>query len=62
VARYGVFVVRIEDDGIGLPERARAGVGTSSMRERAAELGGTCAVTSPAARGTLVEARFPIPG
>ncbi len=57
----GEFVVRVEDDGIGMPERPRAGVGTSSMRERAAELGGTCVVTSPHTGGTLIEARFPIP-
>ncbi|GIH25578.1 hypothetical protein Aph01nite_38880 [Acrocarpospora phusangensis] len=53
------LVVRVEDDGVGLPEGRRAGVGTSSMRERAAELGGTCAITSPATGGTLVEARLP---
>lgn len=61
-ARDGEFVVRVEDDGIGMPEQARAGVGTSSMRERAAELGGTCAVTSPGTGGTSIEARFPVPG
>ncbi|GAA0983622.1 hypothetical protein GCM10009555_055760 [Acrocarpospora macrocephala] len=53
------LVVRIEDDGVGLPAHRRAGVGTASMRERAAELGGTCAITSPDSGGTLVEARLP---
>ncbi|WP_155347184.1 sensor histidine kinase [Acrocarpospora pleiomorpha] len=53
------LVVRIEDDGVGLPEHRRAGVGTASMRERAAELGGTCAIISPDSGGTLVEARLP---
>ncbi|GAA0419136.1 hypothetical protein GCM10010160_53910 [Acrocarpospora corrugata] len=53
------LIVRIEDDGVGLAELRRAGVGTSSMRERAAELGGTCAITSPDTGGTLVEARLP---
>lgn len=32
----------ITDDGIGLPPDLAPGVGISSMRERAAELGGTC--------------------
>ena len=54
--------LKITDDGIGLPEDRRAGVGLFSMRERAAELGGTCAV-EPAgpAGGTLVLARLPLP-
>ena len=35
--------LEITDDGIGLPEERRAGVGLPSMRERVAELGGTFA-------------------
>ncbi len=52
----------ITDNGIGLPEDRRAGVGLSSMRERAAELGGTCTVVplGPAG-GTRVLARLPLP-
>ncbi|MEZ0075804.1 sensor histidine kinase [Planotetraspora sp. GP83] len=57
----GELRVRVVDDGIGLPARMRAGVGMSSMRERAAELGGSCVVTSPDTGGTVVEARFPLP-
>ncbi|GAA0415327.1 hypothetical protein Acor_59210 [Acrocarpospora corrugata] len=61
LAREGEqLIVRVEDDGVGLSEHRRAGVGTASMRERAAELGGTCAITAPATGGTLVEARLPI--
>ncbi|KAA9379733.1 sensor histidine kinase [Microbispora cellulosiformans] len=56
----GELRVRITDDGIGLPARLRAGVGMSSMRERAAELGGSCTVTAPDIGGTVVEARFPL--
>lgn len=56
----GELRVRIADDGIGLPARPRAGVGMSSMRERAAELGGSCTVTAPDIGGTVVEARFPL--
>ncbi|WP_204055170.1 sensor histidine kinase [Microbispora corallina] len=57
----GELRVRVADDGAGLPARLRAGVGLSSMRERAAEVGGSCVVTSPETGGTLVEARFPLP-
>ncbi len=57
-----LLTVRIADDGIGLPEVRRAGVGTSSMRERAAELGGSCAITAPDTGGTVVAARLPLTG
>ena len=36
--------VTVVDDGVGLPAARRAGVGLASMRERAAELGGTCVI------------------
>ncbi|MGI5490877.1 sensor histidine kinase [Microtetraspora malaysiensis] len=52
--------VTVTDDGIGLPEDRRAGVGTSSMRERAAELGGSCVIAAAPGGGTMVEARFPL--
>ncbi|GLX04162.1 ATP-binding protein [Microbispora sp. NBRC 16548] len=61
VTRTGTLRVRISDDGAGLPSTARAGVGTVSMRERAAELGGTCAITSRPGGGTVVEALLPLP-
>ena len=38
------------------------GVGLSSMRERAEELGGTCTVTSTPGSGTVVEVRLPLAG
>ncbi|WP_432932122.1 sensor histidine kinase [Microbispora sp. CA-135349] len=56
----GELRVTVADDGIGPPARLRAGVGMSSMRERAAELGGSCVVTAPETGGTVVEARFPL--
>jgi signal transduction histidine kinase len=52
--------VTIQDDGVGLPEQARAGVGITSMRERAAELGGRVDVESVAGGGTRVRARLPL--
>jgi len=53
--------LEITDDGIGLPKDRRIGVGLSSMRERAAELGGTCAVEPIGPAGTRVLARLPLP-
>jgi signal transduction histidine kinase len=50
----------VSDDGIGLPPTCPAGVGLSSMRERAEEIGGTCVIESEMSRGTRVTARLPI--
>jgi signal transduction histidine kinase len=58
----GGLSVAITDDGRGLPRDPVAGVGLSSMRERAAEMGGTCVVQDAAAGGTQVLAGLPLPG
>ncbi|HEY7127500.1 MAG TPA: GAF domain-containing sensor histidine kinase [Ktedonobacterales bacterium] len=50
----------ITDDGIGLPANLRAGVGITAMRERAAELGGTCQITACSLQGTRVDVRLPL--
>ncbi|HEX6507249.1 MAG TPA: GAF domain-containing sensor histidine kinase [Chloroflexota bacterium] len=52
----------ITDDGKGLPPERHAGVGLSSMRERAAELGGSCVIEPAPTGGTQVRARLPLPG
>jgi two-component system, NarL family, sensor kinase len=52
----GALHVVIEDDGVGLPEQYRAGVGITSMRERASELGGTCSISRRDPSGTTVRA------
>ena len=49
----------ITDDGIGLPEKHRSGVGLLSMRERAEELGGSCSIDSTEFLGTRVSALLP---
>jgi signal transduction histidine kinase len=49
----------VSDDGIGLPKTRKAGVGLSSMRERAEEIGGTCLIESTG-KGTRVFAKLPI--
>jgi signal transduction histidine kinase len=54
------LVVRVQDDGHGLPAGPRSGVGLLSMRERAAELGGTCVIGAAPGGGTVVEAVLPI--
>ena len=56
----GVLCVRVRDDGVGMAENPGVGVGLTSMRERAEELGGTCTITSERGAGTVVEARLPI--
>src|SRR5215204_1054875 len=40
----GELELEITDDGVGLPEDRGAGIGLTSMRERAVELSGTCVV------------------
>ncbi|MBA2782902.1 MAG: CHASE domain-containing protein [Rubrobacteraceae bacterium] len=51
--------VEVEDDGRGIRDNDRAGVGMSSMRERTEELGGRCTIKSLAGGGTLVRALLP---
>lgn len=54
----GVRII-VTDDGRGLPEPPRAGVGLAAMRERAEELGGTFTVGSRPAGGTEVRVHLP---
>ncbi len=58
----GALHVVVEDDGIGLPEQFRAGVGITSMRERASELGGSCTISRRDPSGTQVRAVLPVTG
>jgi len=55
-----LLYLEIRDDGRGLPPNYRPGMGMHSMRERAAELGGTCVIASLPSGGTLVWARLPL--
>jgi signal transduction histidine kinase len=52
--------IEIEDDGIGLAEPFEAGVGLSSIRERADELGGSVLVERLVPNGTRVLAILPL--
>jgi signal transduction histidine kinase len=55
----GALRVEVEDDGRGIREDDRAGVGMISMRERTEELGGRCVVKPLAGGGTLLRAVLP---
>lgn len=57
-----VLELEIADDGMGMPGDRTVGVGLSSMRERAEELGGTLAVETGREGGTRVLARLPLSG
>lgn len=53
------LILNITDDGQGLPTRNPNGIGTQSMRDRAAELGGDFAIQPAEPRGTCIEVRLP---
>jgi two-component system NarL family sensor kinase len=55
----GKLELEISDDGRGVG-RSAPGVGLSSMRERADELGGTCSVGSASVGGTVIRAELPL--
>jgi signal transduction histidine kinase len=54
------LVVEVVDDGIGIPEGRRSGVGLQSMRERAAELNGRYRIEPRDGGGTRVRADLPL--
>src|SRR5215204_4414567 len=52
--------LEIVDDGVGIPAERSAGVGLTSMHERASELGGICIVEPVPKGGTKVLVRLPL--
>lgn len=56
----GALRVEVADDGVGIAPDSQAGVGLVSLRERAAELGGTSAVSCPVNGGTVVTVVLPL--
>ena len=60
IATFGPdLVLTVADDGSGIAADATLGVGLASMRDRAAEVGGTLDVQSSGA-GTTITARLPL--
>jgi signal transduction histidine kinase len=62
IAANDMLQVRIEDDGVGLPEHTRSGVGLQSMHERATEVGGVCKVERGEGGGVTVRLSLPLAG
>jgi signal transduction histidine kinase len=60
LACNGALDLEVADDGTGVHHPSASGVGLHSMRERAAELGGTCTVEFSPGAGTRIRARLPI--
>lgn len=55
------LVVSVSDDGVGLPGQPRPdGIGLTSMRQRATDLGGSCTVGPAEPSGMIVQARLPL--
>jgi len=57
--KNGALSLQISDDGIGMSRDHHRGVGLSSMRERAEELGGQCVIEPTLDGGTRVKAELP---
>ena len=57
----GAIQLEVSDNGTGISEDRSAGVGMSSMRERAEELGGAFTIGALPEGGTRLLARLPLP-
>lgn len=60
IGMNGALRILVEDDGVGLPAENRSGVGLLSMRERAAEVGGTCTFLTGERGGVCVRLSLPL--
>ena len=60
VSLNGCLELTIADNGRGQALATTSGVGWTSMRERAAELGGTCDISDRREGGLLVRAVLPV--
>jgi len=54
------LIIEVADNGRGMPEAGAPGIGLTSMRERAEELGGSLQVEPRGGGGTRIVARLPI--
>ena len=57
----GHLIAEVSDDGCGFGPESGAGVGRSSMSERAVALGGELQIESEPGQGTRVRLRVPLP-
>ena len=62
LAERGGLCIEVQDDGTGWPDQWQPGVGLTSMRERAAELGGTFEAGTDPEGGGRVSATIPLDG
>lgn len=58
----GGLHIEVSDDGVGFSGGREGGIGLQSMRERAAELGGTWSIACQPGGGTIVRATLPLEG
>lgn len=56
------LVLTVRDDGVGMALTSQAGIGVTTMRERTAELGGSCTILPAVGGGTVVQAWLPLHG
>ena len=61
-ADAGLLRLEVTDDGVGIAEGTRPGVGIAAMRERAAEIGGECRVDMCGPPGSRTVALLPVEG
>jgi signal transduction histidine kinase len=54
------LLIEVNDDGKGIEEADRTGIGLTSMRERAEELEGTFTINKASPCGTQITARLPL--
>ena len=57
----GSLIIRIADNGVGLPKNFRFGFGFLGMSERVRKLNGKLDVSNRRGGGTLVEVTMPLP-
>jgi two-component system NarL family sensor kinase len=55
-----VLLLEIADDGVGISNNGKAGIGLNTMRERAEEVRGELQIESRPDQGTRVAASFPL--
>jgi signal transduction histidine kinase len=61
LATGDVLVLSVSDDGVGLPVQTRPdGIGLTSIRQRAAELGGQCTIGPAGSAGLIITVRLPL--